>query len=31
VFQAPPATFQPQVVLSSNGKPMPVQPEHPEI
>ena len=31
VFQAPPANFTPQVVLSSNGKPMPVQPEHPEI
>lgn len=31
VFAAPPATFQPQVVLSSNGKPMPVQPDHPEI
>jgi hypothetical protein len=31
VFQAPPANFQPQVVLSSTGKPMPVQPEHPEI
>ena len=31
VFQAPPANFTPQVVMSSNGKPMPVQPEHPEI
>jgi hypothetical protein len=31
VFQTPPATFQPQVVLSSTGKPMPVQPDHPEI
>ena len=31
VFQAPAASFTPQVVLSSNGKPMPVQPEHPEI
>jgi len=31
VFQAPPATFVPQVMMSSNGKPMPVQPEHPEI
>lgn len=31
VFQAPPANFQPQVVLSSTGKPMPVQPDHPEI
>jgi hypothetical protein len=31
VYQAPVATFQPQVVLSSTGKPMPVQPEHPEI
>ena len=31
VFQAPPANFAPQVVMSSNGKPMPVQPEHPEI
>ena len=31
VFQAPTPAFQPQVVLSSNGKPMPVQPEHPEI
>ena len=31
VFQAPPANFVPQVVMSSNGKPMPVQPEHPEI
>ena len=31
VFQAPPASFSPQVVLSSTGKPMPVQPEHPEI
>ncbi len=27
----PPANFTPQVVMSSNGKPMPVQPEHPEI
>lgn len=24
-------SFQPQVVMSSSGKPMPVQPEHPEI
>jgi hypothetical protein len=31
VFQAPPANFTPQVVMSSNGKPMPVQPDHPEI
>jgi hypothetical protein len=31
VFQAPPANFQPQVVMSSTGKPMPVQPDHPEI
>ena len=31
VFAAPPAGFVPQVVLSSTGKPMPVQPEHPEI
>ena len=31
VFQAPAASFTPQVVLSSTGKPMPVQPEHPEI
>ena len=31
VFQAPPANFTPQVVMSSTGKPMPVQPEHPEI
>ena len=31
VFQAPPANFAPQVVMSSTGKPMPVQPEHPEI
>lgn len=23
--------FQPQVVMSSTGKPMPIQPEHPEI
>lgn len=29
-FQTP-ANFQPQVVMSSTGKPMPVQPEHPEI
>ncbi len=27
----PPANFTPQVVMSSTGKPMPVQPEHPEI
>ena len=27
----PPANFTPGVVMSSNGKPMPVQPEHPEI
>ena len=26
----PPANFQPQVVMSSTGKPMPVQPEQPE-
>ena len=31
VFQAPMPSFNPQVVLSSTGKPMPVQPEHPEI
>jgi hypothetical protein len=31
VFQAPPTNFAPQVVMSSTGKPMPVQPEHPEI
>ncbi len=32
VFQAPlPANFNPQVVMSSTGKPMPVQPDHPEI
>ncbi len=31
VFQAPPANFAPQVVMSSTGKPMPVQPDHPEI
>ena len=31
VFQAPPANFTPQVVMSSTGKPMPVQPDHPEI
>lgn len=30
VYQAP-AQFQPQVVMSSTGKPMPVQPEQPEI
>ena len=30
VFQAP-QNFQPQVVMSSTGKPMPVQPDHPEI
>lgn len=30
-FSAPPPNFQPQVVMSSTGKPMPVQPEHPEI
>lgn len=24
-------SFQPQVMMSSSGKPMPVQPEHPEI
>ena len=28
-FSAP--TFQPQVMMSASGKPMPVQPEHPEI
>lgn len=27
----PPANFTPQVVMSSTGKPMPVQPDHPEI
>ena len=27
----PPANFTPGVVMSSNGKPMPVQPDHPEI
>jgi hypothetical protein len=35
VFQAPafvpPASFQPQVVLSSTGKPMPVQPPQEEL
>ena len=31
VFSAPPANFVPQVVMSSTGKPMPVQPDHPEI
>lgn len=31
VFQAPPANFQPQVLMSSTGKPMPAQPDHPEI
>lgn len=31
VFQAPPANFQPQVMMSSTGKPMPAQPDHPEI
>ena len=31
VFQAPPANFTPQVVMSSTGKPMPVQPDHLEI
>lgn len=25
------SNFQPQVIMSSNGMPMPVQPEHPEI
>lgn len=30
-FTAPPANFTPQVVMSSTGKPMPVQPDHPEI
>ena len=30
VYQAP-ANFTPQVVMSSTGKPMPVQPDHPEI
>lgn len=29
VYSAP--VFQPQVVTSSTGKPMPVQPDHPEI
>mgnify|MGYP003338399719 FL=1 len=28
---APPANFQPQVMMSSTGKPMPAQPDHPEI
>ena len=27
----PPANFQPQVMMSSTGKPMPAQPDHPEI
>jgi hypothetical protein len=27
----PPANFQPQVVMSSTGKPMPVQPDQPEL
>ncbi len=31
VFQAPPANFTPQVLMSSTGKPMPAQPDHPEI
>ena len=36
IIQAPPAfstpaNFVPQVMMSSNGKPMPAQPEHPEI
>ena len=31
VFQAPPANFVPQVMMSSTGKPMPTQPDHPEI
>lgn len=31
VFQAPPANFTPQVVMSSTGKPMAIQPDHPEI
>jgi hypothetical protein len=31
VFQAPPANFSPQVMMSSTGKPMPAQPDHPEI
>jgi hypothetical protein len=31
VFQAPPANFVPQVLMSSTGKPMPAQPDHPEI
>ena len=30
-MNAAPANFQPQVVMSSNGKPMPVQPPQPEI
>jgi hypothetical protein len=30
-FAAPVATFQPQVVLSSTGKPMPVQPPQEEL
>lgn len=31
VFTAPPTNFQPQVLMSSTGKPMPAQPEQPEI
>jgi hypothetical protein len=31
VFQASPANFTPQVLMSSTGKPMPAQPDHPEI
>lgn len=30
-FYQPPANFQPQVMMSSSGKPMPAQPDHPEI
>jgi hypothetical protein len=31
VVQAPMPNFQPQVMMSSNGKPMPAQPPQPEI
>ena len=31
VYQAPPANFTPQVLMSSTGKPMPAQPDHQEI
>jgi hypothetical protein len=30
-FVAPPVDFAPQVVMSSTGKPMPVQPQQPEL